>query len=71
MRNRHPTLGNGKVCYMEIPAIDINASAAFYKEVFGWQICLECSEYRLQAEYQLRARCLSVPFQGDALGGRP
>ena len=36
--NRHPTLANGKVCYLEIPAIDINRSASFYKEVFGWQI---------------------------------
>jgi predicted enzyme related to lactoylglutathione lyase len=32
-----PTLGNGKICYVEIPAIDVNASASFYKEVFGWQ----------------------------------
>jgi len=29
---------NGKVCYIEIPAIDVNASASFYKAVFGWQI---------------------------------
>jgi predicted enzyme related to lactoylglutathione lyase len=36
--DKHPTLANGKVCYIEIPAIDINASARFYKEVFGWQI---------------------------------
>ncbi len=35
---RHPTLANGKVCYIEIPALDINRSATFYKEVFGWQI---------------------------------
>ncbi len=34
----HPTLANGKVCYIEMPAIDINRSASFYKEVFGWQI---------------------------------
>jgi len=34
---RHPALANGKVCYIEIPAIDINRSASFYKEVFGWQ----------------------------------
>lgn len=33
----HPTLSNGKVCYIEIPAIDIDASASFYKEVFGWR----------------------------------
>jgi len=38
MKNdKHPTLANGKICYIEIPAIDINASATFYKEVFGWQ----------------------------------
>jgi hypothetical protein len=28
-----PTLGNGKICYVEIPAVDIKASAAFYQEV--------------------------------------
>ena len=35
---KHPTLGNGKICYVEIPAVDIKRSAAFYEEVFGWQI---------------------------------
>lgn len=34
--DKHPTLGNGKICYIEMPAIDIPASAAFYHEVFGW-----------------------------------
>jgi predicted enzyme related to lactoylglutathione lyase len=33
-----PTMGHGKVCYIEIPASDVNASASFYQEVFGWQI---------------------------------
>jgi uncharacterized protein len=33
-----PTLANGKVCYVEMPATDIRRSADFYKEVFGWQI---------------------------------
>jgi predicted enzyme related to lactoylglutathione lyase len=37
MENNQPTPTNGKVCYIEIPAIDIDASASFYKEVFGWQ----------------------------------
>ena len=32
-----PTLGNGKICYMEIPATDIDRSADFYKTVFGWK----------------------------------
>jgi len=35
--DNRPTLANGKVCYIEIPAIDINQSVSFYKEVFGWQ----------------------------------
>ena len=33
-----PTLGNGKICYIEIPAIDIARSAEFYGRVFGWSI---------------------------------
>jgi hypothetical protein len=33
-----PTLGNGKICYVEIPATDIKASSAFYKTVFGWNV---------------------------------
>lgn len=36
--NIHPTFGNGKICYMEIPATDINSAASFYKKVFGWRI---------------------------------
>jgi predicted enzyme related to lactoylglutathione lyase len=32
-----PTIGNGKICYLEIPAADIEKSAAFYREVFGWE----------------------------------
>jgi len=31
-----PRLGNGKICYLEIPAIDIRRSAAFYQAVVGW-----------------------------------
>ena len=34
----HPTYGNGKICYIEIPAVDIKVSAAFYQNVFGWHI---------------------------------
>ncbi|HYN10334.1 MAG TPA: VOC family protein [Vicinamibacterales bacterium] len=33
-----PTLGNGKICYIEIPATDVAQSADFYHKVFGWQI---------------------------------
>src|SRR5438067_1547482 len=33
-----PTLTNGKVCYIEIPADDIARSADFYTKVFGWKV---------------------------------
>jgi predicted enzyme related to lactoylglutathione lyase len=33
-----PTLANGKICYIEIPALDIPRSADFYAKVFGWRI---------------------------------
>ena len=33
-----PTTGNGKICYIEIPAMDVASSAEFYKQAFGWSI---------------------------------
>jgi predicted enzyme related to lactoylglutathione lyase len=33
-----PTLANGKICYLEMPATDIARSADFYKGVFGWNV---------------------------------
>ena len=33
-----PTLGNGKICYIEMPARDIEWSANFYRSVFGWNV---------------------------------
>ena len=33
-----PTYGNGKICYVEIPAADVQRSADFYSSVFGWNI---------------------------------
>jgi predicted enzyme related to lactoylglutathione lyase len=30
-------MGNGKSCYIEMPAIDFNASAGFYQKVFSWR----------------------------------
>lgn len=33
-----PTRGNGKVCYLEIPALDIARSSSFYAAVFGWNV---------------------------------
>jgi predicted enzyme related to lactoylglutathione lyase len=34
----HPTVGNGKICYIEIPALDVERSAGFYQRVFGWHL---------------------------------
>lgn len=28
---------NGKICYVEIPANDVEVSARFYETVFGWK----------------------------------
>ena len=33
-----PAPTNGKICYIEIPAVDIRRSAEFYAKVFGWKI---------------------------------
>jgi len=33
-----PTLRSGKLCYLEIPALDVQEAAAFYERAFGWNI---------------------------------
>jgi predicted enzyme related to lactoylglutathione lyase len=33
-----PTVANGKICYIEIPASDVQRSATFYEAVFGWRL---------------------------------
>src|SRR2546430_17262227 len=33
-----PTMLNGKICYIELPATDIARSAEFYKRVFAWNV---------------------------------
>jgi len=33
-----PTMENGKICYLEMPAMDIARSADFYKKVFNWNV---------------------------------
>lgn len=39
MENKsHPTFANGKICYIELPAGNIEESAVFYNKVFGWNI---------------------------------
>ena len=33
-----PTYGNGKICYVEVPANDVAKSSTFFQNVFGWHI---------------------------------
>ena len=33
-----PTSINGKICYLELPALDVAQSARFYSRVFGWSM---------------------------------
>ncbi len=32
------TYANGKICYLELPALDVGESSAFYSTVFGWSM---------------------------------
>lgn len=38
MESKLPTTGNGKICYLQIPAFNIEESSAFYHKVFGWKL---------------------------------
>jgi len=33
-----PTFRTGKICYLEIPARDVQEAATFYERAFGWNI---------------------------------
>jgi len=35
---KEPTYKSGKICYIQIPAVDVKQSADFYAAVFGWQV---------------------------------
>ena len=36
--NSQPTIGNGKICYIELPSRDVKESSDFYQSVFGWHV---------------------------------
>ncbi|MHB1568471.1 MAG: VOC family protein [Solirubrobacteraceae bacterium] len=38
MAHGTPTLATGKICYLEIPARDIERSSRFYSHAFGWEL---------------------------------
>jgi predicted enzyme related to lactoylglutathione lyase len=33
-----PTMANGKICYIDIPATDVARSSEFYSKSFGWKL---------------------------------
>ena len=35
---RASSMNHGQVCYLQIPALDLMTSAAFYEKIFGWKI---------------------------------
>src|ERR1051325_10020545 len=38
MAHGTPTLATGKICYLEIPAVDVERSSRFYADAFGWEL---------------------------------
>ncbi len=38
MAHGAPTFATGKICYLEIPADDVERSSRFYREAFGWAL---------------------------------
>jgi predicted enzyme related to lactoylglutathione lyase len=36
--NSQPTIGNGKICYIELTSRDVKESSDFYQSVFGWDV---------------------------------
>jgi predicted enzyme related to lactoylglutathione lyase len=59
-----PTSANGKICYVEIPAIDIQQSVEFYTKVFGWQV-------RKRGDGQLAFDDAAGEVSGTWVVGRP
>ena len=37
-KKTHPSFGNGKICYLELPSRDVRESSSFYHDVFQWKI---------------------------------
>src|SRR5579859_156492 len=38
MAHGTPTFATGKICYLEIPATDIECSSRFYRDAFRWEL---------------------------------
>jgi uncharacterized protein len=40
-----PTFGHGKICYLELPSVNSQASADFFEKVFNWRIRRDNSDH--------------------------
>ena len=59
-----PTRANGKICYLEIPALDARRSADFYSQIFGWTI-------RVRGDGHLAFDDTVGEVSGSFVSGRP
>ncbi len=59
-----PTSVSGKICYVEIPATDVQGSADFYAGVFGWQL-------RRRGDGQIAFDDTTGEVSGTWVTGRP
>ena len=59
-----PTIAPGKICYIQIPADDVERSVAFYESVFGWNI-------RRRGDGQVAFDDTDGEVSGTWVAGRP
>lgn len=55
-----PIFKHGKICYVEIPALDISQAIAFYETVFQWQVR---SDEQGNANFDDSTGCVSGMWQ--------
>jgi len=55
---------HGRICYLEIPALDVEGSSAFYQKIFGWLI-------RRRSDGALAFDDLASGVSGSWIVGRP
>jgi uncharacterized protein len=41
----YPSPAHGQLCYLQMPAIEVSRSAAFYEQVFGWEVELTYASF--------------------------
>src|SRR5260370_42126994 len=64
MVEERPEWRTGKICYIEIPAVDVARSAGFYQQAFGWKI-------RPRGDGSTSFDDTAGPVSGTFMVGRP